>query len=82
LSQTRSPRAPTIRVWLDYETDLYKQYLTFYIDQKFFSDRTEGRITLTEWDQTYALTGLIDRWGWRVQYERDAPLDRSGLKQI
>lgn len=31
---------------------------------------------------TYALTGLIDRWGWRIQYERDAPLDRSGLKQI
>ena len=31
---------------------------------------------------TYALTGLIDRWGWRIQYERDAPLDKSGLKQI
>jgi hypothetical protein len=28
-----------------------------------------------------ALTGLIDRFGWRVQYERDAPLDKSGLKQ-
>ena len=31
---------------------------------------------------TYALTRLVDRWGWRVQYERDAPLDRSGIKQI
>jgi hypothetical protein len=31
---------------------------------------------------TYALTGLIDRFGWRIQYERDAPLDKSGLKQI
>ncbi|HWG95749.1 MAG TPA: hypothetical protein VN647_01595, partial [Nitrospira sp.] len=64
------------------ETDLYKQYLTFYTDQNFFSDRTKGWITLTEWDMTYALTGLIDRWGWRIQYERDAPLDRSGIQQV
>ena len=63
------------------EVDLYKQYLTFYTDQNFFSDRTNGWIELSEWDMTYALTGLVDRWGWRVQYERDAPLDRSGLKQ-
>jgi hypothetical protein len=64
------------------ETDLYKQYLTFYTDQNFFSDRDNGWIILTEWDMTYALTGLIDRFGWRIQYERDAPLDKSGLKQI
>lgn len=64
------------------ETDLYKQYLTFYTDQNFFSDRTKGWITLTEWDMTYALTGLIDRWSWRLQYERDAPLDRSGIQQV
>jgi hypothetical protein len=63
------------------EADLYKQYLTFYTDQNFFSDRKNGWIELSEWDMTYALTGLIDRWGWRIQYERDAPLDRSGLKQ-
>ncbi len=71
-----------LRHMLHLETDLYKQYLTFYTDQNFFSDRKEGWIILTEWDMTYALTGLIDRWGWRIQYERDAPLDRSGLKQI
>jgi len=71
-----------LRHMLHLETDLYKQYLTFYTDQNFFSDRTKGWITLTEWDMTYALTGLIDRWGWRIQYERDAPLDRSGTKQI
>lgn len=71
-----------LRHMLHLETDLYKQYLTFYTDQNFFSDRTKGWITLTEWDMTYALTGLIDRWGWRVQYERDAPLDRSGVKQV
>lgn len=65
-----------------FEIDLYKQYLTFYTDQNFFSDRKNGWIILTEWDMTYAITGLIDRWGWRLQYERDAPLDRSGLKQI
>ena len=64
------------------ETDLYKQYLTFYTDQNFFSDRTDGWIKLSEWDMAYALTGLIDRWGWRIQYERDAPLDRGGTKQI
>jgi hypothetical protein len=71
-----------MRHMLHLESDLYQQYLTFYTDQNFFSDRTEGWIRLTEWDGTYALTGLIDRWGWRIQYERDAPLDRSGTKQI
>lgn len=63
------------------EVDLYKQYLTFYTDQNFFSDRTNGWIILSEWDMAYALTGLIDRWGWRIQFERDAPIDKSGLKQ-
>jgi hypothetical protein len=71
-----------LRHMLHLETDLYKQYLTFYTDQNFFSDRDKGWIILTEWDMTYALTGLIDRWGWRIQYERDAPLDKSGTKQI
>jgi len=64
------------------ETDLYKQYLTFYTDQNFFSDRDNGWIILTEWDDTYALTGIVDHFGWRVQYERDKPLDQSGLQQI
>lgn len=71
-----------LRHMLHLETDLYRQYLTFYTDQNFFSDRTKGWIELTEWDGTYALTGLIDRWAWRIQYERDAPLDRSGIKQV
>ena len=71
-----------LRHMLHLETDLYKQYLTFYTDQNFMSDRTNGWIKLSEWDDTYALTGLIDHWGWRVQYERDKPLDRSGLQQI
>ena len=70
-----------LRHMLHLETDLYKQYLTFYTDQNFFSDRTQGWIELSEWDGTYAFTGLIDRWGWRLQYERDAPLDKSGLVQ-
>ena len=56
------------------EVDLYKQYLTFYTDQNFFSDRTNGWIILSEWDMAYALTGLVDRWGLRIQYERDAPI--------
>jgi hypothetical protein len=70
-----------LRHMLHLETDLYKQYLTFYTDQNFFSDRTKGWIESSEWDGTYAFTGLIDRWGWRLQYERDAPLDKSGIIQ-
>ena len=64
------------------ETDLYKQYLTFYTDQNFFSDRRTGWIKLSEWDDTYALTGIVDHFSWRVQYERDKPLDQGGLQQI
>ena len=70
-----------MRHMLHAETDLYKQYLTFYTDQNFFSDRTNGWIELSEWDATFAFTGVLDRFNWRLQYERDAPLDRSGLKQ-
>ncbi len=66
---------------LHLETDLYKQYLTFYTDQNFFSDRTNGWIELSEWDSTYAFTGVVDHFAWRLQYERDAPLDRRGIKQ-
>jgi hypothetical protein len=71
-----------LRHMLHLETDLYKQYLTFYTDQNFFSDRTKGWIELSEWDATFALTGLVDRFGWRIQYERDAPLDKGGTKQM
>ncbi len=71
-----------MRHMLHLETDLYKKYLTFYTDQNFFSDRTNGWLQLSEWDTTSAFTGLVDHWGWRLQYERDAPLDRNGLKQI
>ena len=70
-----------LRHMLHMESDLYKQYLTFYTDQNFFSDRTKGWTELSEWDGTYAFTGLIDRWNWRIQYERDAPLDKSGIIQ-
>jgi len=71
-----------LRHMLHAETDLYKKYLTFYSDQNFFSDRDNGWIVLSEWDQTYGITGAVDHWFWRIQYERDAPLDKSGLKQI
>lgn len=70
-----------LRHMLHLETDIYKQYLTFYTDQNFFSDRTNGWIQLSEWDGTYAFTGIVNRLGWRVQYERDAPIDRNGIKQ-
>jgi len=71
-----------LRHMVHLERDIYKQYLTFYTDQNFFSDRTKGWIELSEWDMTYAFTGVLGHWNWRIQYERDAPLDKSGLKQI
>lgn len=70
-----------LRHMLHLETDLYRQYLTFYTDQNFFSDRTNGWIELSEWDGTYALTGVLGHFSWRLQYERDAPLDRRGITQ-
>jgi hypothetical protein len=70
-----------MRHMIHLETDLYKQYLTFYTDQNFFSDRRDGWIKLSEWDSTYAFTGLVDRFGWRIQFERDSGLDRKTLTQ-
>ncbi|HEY7532757.1 MAG TPA: hypothetical protein VH681_08295 [Nitrospiraceae bacterium] len=70
-----------MRYMLHLETDLYKEYLQFYTDQNFFSDRETGWIELSEWDTVFALTGTVKNWGWRIQYERDAPLDRSGTIQ-
>ncbi|MFO0776298.1 MAG: hypothetical protein U0223_01625 [Nitrospira sp.] len=70
-----------LRHMLHLETDLYKQYLTFYTDQNFFSDRTNGWIELSEWDGTYAFTGVLGHVNWRLQYERDTPLDRKGITQ-
>ena len=69
-----------MRYMLHLETELYKEYLQFYTDQNFFSDRTRGWIRLSEWDATFAFTGSVGNWGWRLQYERDAPLDRRGLR--
>ena len=70
-----------LRHMVHLETDLYKQYLQFYTDQNFFSDRTQGWIELSEWDGTYAFTGSVDRYGWRIQFERDAGLDRRTITQ-
>jgi hypothetical protein len=70
-----------MRYMAHFETDLYKQYLTFYTDQNFFSDRTNGWIELSEWDGTYAFTGVVDHFSWRLQYERDAGLDRKTITQ-
>lgn len=67
-----------MRYMLHLETDIYKDYLQFYTDQNFFSDRTESWLTLSEWDATFAFTGSLGNWGWRLQYERDAPLNDGG----
>ena len=70
-----------LRHMIHLETDLYKEYLQFYTDQNFFSDRQAGWVSLSEWDSVYAFTGTIQNFGWRLQYERDAPLDQSGIIQ-
>lgn len=70
-----------LRHMIHLETDLLKEYLQFYTDQNFFSDRQGGWIKLSEWDAVFAFTGTNNQWGWRLQYERDAPLDRSGITQ-
>jgi hypothetical protein len=70
-----------LRHMVHLETDLYKEFLQFYTDQNFFSDRQDGWIKLSEWDTTFAFTGYVRQWNWRLQYERDAPLDTSGLTQ-
>lgn len=71
-----------LRHMVHLETDLYREYLGFYTDLNFFSDRKTGWIELSEFDATFALTGAFEKWGWRLQYERDAPLDKTGTKQI
>lgn len=71
-----------LRHMVHLETDLYEPYLQFYTDHNFFSDRRGGWLKLTEWDATVALAGSLQNWSWRLQYERDAPLDRGGVKQI
>ena len=43
-----TPGLVGLRHMLHLETDLYKQYLTFYTDQNCFSDRTNGWIELSE----------------------------------
>ena len=59
----RNMTTAAMRHMVHLETDLYKQYLTFYSDQNFFSDRRTGWIKLSEWDGTYALTGVVDHVG-------------------
>ncbi|MFO0775128.1 MAG: hypothetical protein U0172_10750 [Nitrospiraceae bacterium] len=70
-----------LRHMLHLETDLIGDYLQFYTDQNFFSDRRDGWVRLSEWDSTYAFTGSVDRFSWRLQYERDAGLDRRTIVQ-
>lgn len=70
-----------LRHMVHLETDLIGDYLQFYTDQNVFSDRQTGWVRLSEWDSTYAFTGSLNRFNWRVQYERDAGLDRRTLVQ-
>jgi len=70
-----------MRYMIHLETDLIGDYLQFYTDQNFFSDRGNGFIELSEWTKIFTFTGTARQWNWRVQYEQDVPLDRKGIKQ-
>lgn len=70
-----------MRYMLHLESDLIKDYLTVYTDQNAFSDKTINWVTLSEWDQIYGVTGEVNHWGYRVQYEKDSGLDRRTIAQ-
>ena len=69
-----------LRHMVHLDMGIYKELLRFHTDQNFFSDKTRNWITLSEWDTVFGFNGTLDQWWWRIQYERDAPLDRSGLQ--
>ncbi len=51
------------------------------VDANFFTDKTRDEFRPSEWDQTIGLLYRYQRWAALLRYERDMPIDKSGLVQ-
>ena len=51
------------------------------LDSNFFTDKTRDEFRPSEWDQTVGLLYRYERWAGMLRYERDMPIDKSGLVQ-
>jgi len=51
------------------------------IDSNFFTDKTRDEFRPSEWDQTVGFLYRYQRWAALLRYERDMPIDKSGLVQ-
>ena len=52
------------------------------LDSNFFTDKTaSNEFRPSEWDQTIGLLYRYQRWAALLRYERDMPIDKSGLVQ-
>ncbi len=56
--------------------------ITLVLDTNFFTDRkASNEFQPSEWDQTVGLLYRYERWAAFLRYERDMPIDKSGLVQ-
>jgi hypothetical protein len=55
--------------------------LSLILDSNFFTDKTRDEFRPSEWDQTIGLLYRYQRWAALLRYERDMPIDKSGLVQ-
>src|SRR5712692_7728090 len=51
------------------------------LDTNFFTDKTRDEFRPSEWDQTVGFLYRYERWAALLRYERDMPIDKSGLVQ-
>jgi len=51
------------------------------LDSNFFTDKKRDEFRPSEWDQTVGLLYRYERWAGMLRYERDMPIDKSGLVQ-
>lgn len=51
------------------------------LDSNFFTDKTRDEFRPSEWDQTIGFLYRYERWAGLLRYERDMPIDKSGLVQ-
>lgn len=51
------------------------------IDSNFFTDKLRDEFRPSEWDQTVGVLYRYGQWAGLLRYERDMPIDKSGLVQ-